>query len=35
MAGSRSGEIELYDPELAAYNTYLARLNRKAESRGR
>ena len=35
MAGSTSGEIELYDPELAAYNAYLARLNRKAESRGR
>jgi len=35
MAGSTSGEIEVYDPELAAYNAYLARLNRKAESRGR
>ena len=35
MAGSTSGEIELYDPELAAYNAYLARLNRRAESRGR
>ena len=35
VAGSGSGEIELYDPELAAYNAYLARLNRKAESRGR
>jgi hypothetical protein len=35
VAGSTSGEIELYDPELAAYNAYLARLNRKAESRGR
>ena len=35
IAGSTSGEIELYDPELAAYNAYLARLNRKAESRSR
>ncbi len=35
MAGSTSAEIEVYDPELAAYNAYLARLNRKAESRGR
>ena len=35
MAGSTSREIELYDPELAAYNAYLARLNRQAESRGR
>ena len=35
MAGSTTGEVELYDPELAAYNAYLARLNRKAESRGR
>jgi hypothetical protein len=34
MAGSTSAEIEVYDPELAAYNAYLARLNRKAESRG-
>jgi len=34
MAGSKSGEIEVYDPELAAYNAYLARLNRKAESQG-
>jgi hypothetical protein len=27
MAGSTSAEIEVYDPELAAYNAYLARLN--------
>ena len=34
MPGSMSGEIELYDPELASYNAYLAKLNRDAESRG-
>jgi hypothetical protein len=30
-----SGEIELYDPELASYNAYLAKLNRESESRSR
>ena len=33
MPGSMSGEIELYDPELASYNAYLAKLNRESESR--
>jgi hypothetical protein len=31
MPGSMSGEIELYDPELASYNAYLAKLNREAQ----
>ncbi len=35
MPGSMSGEVELYDPELASYNAYLAKLNREAESRSR
>ena len=35
MPGSMSGEIELYDPELASYNAYLAKLNRESESRSR
>jgi hypothetical protein len=30
-----TGVLEVYDPELASYNAYLARLNREAESRGR
>ena len=34
MPGSMSGENQLYDPELASYNAYLAKLNREAESRG-
>jgi hypothetical protein len=33
--GSMTGVLEVYDPELASYNAYLARLNREAESRGR
>ena len=33
--GSMTGVVEVYDPELASYNAYLARLNREAESRGR
>ncbi|HXP56928.1 MAG TPA: hypothetical protein VN847_18310 [Streptosporangiaceae bacterium] len=33
--GSMSGVMEVYDPELAEYNAYLAKLNRKAESSGR
>ena len=35
MAGSASAQLEVYDPELAAYNAYLAKLNRRAESSGR
>ena len=35
MPGSMSGEIELYDPELASYNAYLAKLNRESERRSR
>lgn len=34
MAGSMTAELEVYDPELASYNAYLAKLNRKAESGG-
>jgi len=33
--GSMSGVVEVYDPELAEYNAYLAKLNRKAENSGR
>ena len=33
--GSMNGVMEVYDPELAEYNAYLAKLNRKAESSGR
>jgi hypothetical protein len=33
--GSMTGVLEVYDPELASYNAYLAKLNREAESRGR
>jgi hypothetical protein len=33
--GSMSGVVEVYDPELAEYNAYLAKLNRKAGSSGR
>jgi hypothetical protein len=30
-----NGVMEVYDPELAEYNAYLAKLNRQAESSGR
>ena len=33
--GSMSGVVEVYDPELAEYNAYLAKLNRNAGSSGR